>query len=127
MALIPWGIEGPFSGKVGVLVGCICKKRANYVRTRPLMYHDAKTEEQLRNRATMKTVMAFMSKAKEFTKLTLAHSAVGMTTTNVATRMNYHSVRVEGVEDVRMDYRGVRLSYGMMWGLDSALLLREGD
>ena len=78
------------------------------------MYHDAKTEEQLRNRATMKAVMAFMSKAKEFTKLTLAHSAVGMTTTNVATMLNYHKVIVEGVEDVRMDYRGVRLSNGMM-------------
>ena len=127
MALIPWGIEGPFSGKVGVLVGCICKKRANYVRTRPLMYRDAKTEEQLRNRATMKTVMAFMSKAKEFAKLTLAPSAVGMTTTNVATMLNYHKVIVEGVEDVRMDYRGVRLSNGTMWGLDSALLLREGE
>ena len=127
MALIPSGILGPFSGKVGNLVGCICKNRASYVRTRPLMYHDAKTEAQLRNRATMKTVMAFMSKAKEFAKLTLAHSALGMTTTNVATRMNYHSVRVEGVKDVRMDYRGVRLSNGMMWGLDSALLLREGD
>ena len=123
------GILGPFSGKVGNLVGCICKNRANYVRTRPLMYRDAKTAEQLRNRATMKTVMAFMSKAKEFTKFTLAlnRDVEKMTTTNVATRMNYHSVRVEGVEDVKMNYRRVRLSWGKMMGLDCALLLKEGE
>ena len=125
MAYIPFGILGDFSGKIGNIVGCICKNRSSYIRTRPMVYHDAKTAEQLRNRATMKTVMAFMSKAKVFAKCTFAQAAVGMTTTNVATKLNYHKVTVEGVEEVRMDYRRVRLSVGKMMVLDSAVVLKE--
>lgn len=125
MAEIPLGIMGPISGKIGPIVGCICRTRSNYIRTRPLCYHDAKTPEQLRNRETMKTVMAFMSKAREFARCTFGPVAKTMTTTNVATKLNFHKVRVEGNDDVRLEYSRLRLSYGKMLPLDSLVLLNE--
>lgn len=128
MALDPLGILGPFSGIVGPVVGCICKTRSNYVRTRPLSYHDAKTRAQLRNRATMREVMAFMSKAKVFAKCTFGPVATTMTTANVATKLNYHKVVVEGDDDVRLEYDKLRLSFGKMMPLDGLVMLREeGD
>lgn len=133
MAYCPQGILGPFSKRVGPVVGCICRNRSNYVRTYPLSFNDAKTPGQLLNRAKMREVMGFVSKAKEFVKFTFGRMTQNQTECNIATKINFHKVKIVGGGEsegerevrVRLEYDQLRLSHGEMMGLDSALLLRS--
>ena len=128
MAVYMQGILGPFSGRVGNVVGCICTKRSSYMRSLPMSYHDAKTDAQLRNRARMRETMAFLSVAKAFVNHTLKGLAVRQTEMNVATGWNFHKVDME--EDgsrAKMRYRELRLSKGLRSGLEGAMLLRGSE
>lgn len=128
MAIYRQGILGPFSGRVGNVVGCMCTKRSNYMRSLPMSYHDAKTDAQLRNRARMRETMAFLSVAKAFVNHTLKGLAVRQTEMNVATGWNFHKVDME--EDgsrAKMKYGELRLSKGMRSGLEGAMLLRGSE
>lgn len=135
MAFIPNGILGPFSKRLGPLVGCICNTRANYVRTRPLMYHDAKTMEQMVNRAKLKGVMAYLSVVKGFVNHTFGVVKKQLNPCNVATRLNFHQMEVEvrhrdggeAVVEAIPKYEQWRLSEGKMMPLDGALLLKVGN
>ena len=117
MAILIQGILGPFSGKVGPVVGCICRRKGFYVRSLPVQYHDAKTPAQLRNRARMRAVMEFLSVAKGFVNHTLGNKAERMTATNVATKLNFHKVEVGEDYAARIRYGEVRLSEGGLSGL----------
>lgn len=109
------------------MVGCICTRRANYMRIRPKCYHDAKTDKQLRNRAKMKAVMAFLSAAKEFVNHTMDDGVSMGSATNLATKVNFHRVEVDESFEGRPRYGELVLSEGSLLGLDSALLLRDGE
>lgn len=125
MALYTQGILGPFSGKIGNVVGCMCKRRAHYMRIRPLSYNDAKTPEQLRNRAKMKATMAFLSVAKEFVNHTMEDGVSKGCPTNLAMRLNFHKVEVDENYSGRPKFDELVLSEGNLMGLDGALLLRS--
>lgn len=135
------GVLDTPSGTVGPSVWCRGKKRNAYVRALPLGYHDAKTAAQLQNRAKMKTVMAFLSSAKEFVNHNMEHQTKNESATNRAMKMNFHHVivgtKVEGgkhggkvVADYANstpEYEELRLSEGNRFGLDSAVVLLDGN
>ena len=128
MAILLQGILGPFSGKVGPVVGCICRRKGFYVRSLPAHYHDARTPAQLRNRARMKGVMEFLSVAKVFVNHTFGGETGQMTATNVATRLNFHKVEVGEDYAARVKYGEVVLSRGALSGLaDCVCLVQRGS
>jgi hypothetical protein len=57
MAKFKQGILGPISGSLGNLVGCI-RYGVAYLRTKPVIYHDAKKPEQVAQRNRNKACVA---------------------------------------------------------------------
>ena len=128
MGILLQGILGPFSGKVGPVVGCVCRRKGFYVRSLPAHYHDARTPAQLRNRARMKGLMEFLSAAKGFVNHTFGGEAGRMTAMNVATRLNFHKVEVGEDYAARVKYGEVVLSRGVLSGLAGCVcLVRRGS
>ena len=117
MARVFKGILDNPSGSVGPTVWCKGKKRSAYVRAMPQSYRDAKTEAQMDNRAKMKAMMAFLSKAKVFVNHNMEYLTVHESATNLATKLNYQQIEMSG-EGVRPKYEKMVLSRGNRMGID---------
>ena len=120
MSVLLYGILGPFSGKVGNVVGVVGKDGSFYVRGVPLHYRDRKSVAQLRFRGRAKLMMTLLSAAKDFTNSNLDRMAERMSATNLAMKMNFGNA-VFANEDASafwIDYEKVRLSAGKTAGVD---------
>lgn len=108
------------------------------MRAKPLGYRDKKSQTQLENRARMKTIMAFLSKAKGFVNHNLDHLTKNESATNRVTKLNYNKIAfgervIEGGRNggkIVVDYLNSRplyeelvLSEGELFGLDGAMML----
>ncbi len=63
MARIEQGILGPFSGKVGEVIGSSWKG-IPYIKARPTQFHDAKTPKQLTHRMQLQAAHSFVRTIK---------------------------------------------------------------
>ncbi len=75
MSKVNQGILGSFSGQVGNIVGCV-RYGKTYMRSRPTNYHDAKSNNQLRQRSKLQIANAFLKSILPYIRIgysTFAH------------------------------------------------------
>ena len=106
------GINGPYQGKVGTVVGY--QWRGQWVvRALPREFHDAKTEKQLEQRTLFKATVAFAGRLKDILRLGFAKSAakVHKTECNYFLMVNKGCFIMDG-EALAVDYENLRVSEG---------------
>ncbi|WP_352423171.1 DUF6266 family protein [Proteiniphilum sp.] len=106
------GIQGGVSGKVGDVI-LSSWKGIEYVRSRPVKYHDAKTRVQVKQRSRFSITMEFLRTITPFLRIGFRSDTDGrMTAFNAAMSYNMkHAVKVEH-QEVMLDYRNARVSMG---------------
>jgi hypothetical protein len=117
MAKLYQGINGPFSGKVGTVVGYLYKgmpvMRARPNRTKPF------TPRELNQQARFRLMNKFLRPLNDLLNTTFAHLAVRMTGFNKAFSYNVKNA-ISGVNpDLAIDYGMVLLSRGDLPGAES--------
>ena len=112
MARLYQGINGPFSGKVGPVVGYLWKGRA-CLRAYQSQIHYPNTEPQQKQRSWFVGMVRFASAATEALRLGLRQQAEtrGMTEGNCFVTMNKQHFRREG-DEVVVDYANLQISHG---------------
>ncbi|MBP5547202.1 MAG: hypothetical protein J6X59_08020 [Bacteroidales bacterium] len=106
------GINGPYQGKVGKVVGY--QWRGQWcLRAKPREFHDAKTEKQLEQRALFKASVAFAGRLKDILRMGFQRSAlkVHKTECNYFLMVNKQCLAWDG-EALAVDYEHLRLSEG---------------
>ena len=112
MATVPYGITGPFIGRVGTVVGYMWKGR-NCMRSYVAHIRYPNTAEQQRERDWFVSMVRFASAARPALKLGMCRHAkeAGMTEGNYFVMMNKQRfAHVDG--EVIVDYSKLTLSYG---------------
>src|ERR1700681_1213279 len=114
------GINGPFSGKVGVVVGYLYKgipvMRGLPNRKKP------STPNELNQQARFRLMNKFLTPLNDLLNITFAHLAVGMTGRNKAFSYNLKNA-VKGVRpDLAIDYDMVLLSRGDLPAAESPIV-----
>ena len=120
MAIIEQGILGPFSGKVGGVIGYV-RNGVFCVRTVPAHYRDRKSAAQLRNRGRFTMVMKGLSVVRRAVTLGFGRFASAMTELNVATRVNYYRLVRDGANGMEYAWGDLVLSRGPVEGLSGLL------
>ena len=106
------GINGPYQGKVGAVVGY--QWRGQWVvRALPREFHDAKTERQMEQRALFKASVAFAGRLKDILRIGFAKSAakVHKTECNYFLMANKGCFAMDG-EALAVDFPRLRVSEG---------------
>ena len=125
MAIIEQGVLGPFSGKVGGVIGYV-RNGVFCVRSVPAHYRDRKSAAQLRNRNRMTMVMRGLSVVRRAVTLGFGRFATGMTELNVATRVNYYRLVQDGAAGMEYRWGDLVLSRGQVEGLSGLLYSVSG-
>jgi hypothetical protein len=117
MAKLYSGINGPFSGKVGTVVGYLYKgipvMRGRPKRTKPF------TPNELNQQARFRLMNNFLTPLNDVLNITFAHLAVRMTGRNKAFSYNLKNA-ITGVHpDLAIDFGMVLLSRGDLPGVES--------
>jgi hypothetical protein len=106
------GINGPYMGKIGNVVGY--QWRGMWVtRAMPAEFHDAKSERQLEQRGRFKAMVRFAARLKDILRIGLNQSAMKLhkTECNYFQMINKDRLSWNG-EDLNVDYEHLRLSEG---------------
>ncbi len=111
MAKLSQGINGPFSGKVGAVVGYTWKGIA-VMRGRPAKRTKPFTPKELNHQAKFRLMNKFLIPANGLLNVTFAHLAVGMSAFNKAFSYNVKNA-ITGIQpNLAIDYRMVLISRG---------------
>src|SRR5450432_1043883 len=115
------GINGPFSGKVGAVVGYLYKgipvMRSLPDRKKP------STPNELNQQARFRLMNHFLTNLNDILNITFAHLAIGMTGRNKAFSYNLKNA-IKGVRpDLTIDYGMVLLSRGDLPGAESPTVI----
>ena len=106
------GIQGGVSGKVGDVI-LSSWKGIEYVRSRPVKYHDAKTRVQVKQRNRFSMTMDFLRTITPFLRIGFrSHADNRMTAFNAAMSYNMKFAVKEGDQGVGLDYQNARVSMG---------------
>lgn len=119
MGKIKNGILGPVQGKVGTVVGATWNG-IGYVRTQPLSYTDAKTEDQVSQRAAFKEVTEFVQPLRNFLKVAYKRVDKNSSAYNTATKYILKNAVVKEDDDARIDYSKVLVASGTLPTLNDA-------
>jgi hypothetical protein len=119
MAKLSQGINGPFSGKVGAVVGYTWKGIA-VMRGRPSPRTKPFTPKELNHQAKFRLMNKFLIPANGLINVTFAHLAIGMSAFNKAFSYNVKNA-ITGVQpNLTIDYGMTLISRGDLPGAESA-------
>ncbi len=119
MAKLSQGINGPFSGKVGAVVGYTWKGIA-VMRGRPSQRTKPFTPKELNHQAKFRLMNKFLKPANGLLNVTFAHLAIGMSAFNKAFSYNVKNA-ITGVQpNLAIDYGMALISRGDLPGAESA-------
>jgi hypothetical protein len=116
MGTIKQGVLGPFSGKVGAVIGGIWKG-IGFMRGLSTSYADAQTDAQLAQRQKFAITMAFLKPLSEFVKTGFKAYAVHQTGLNAAMSYNVKNALTGTYPNIAVDYPNALVSRGNLAGL----------
>lgn len=113
------GILGPFSGKVGPVVGAYWKGR-NVMRIRPAHVTNPQTEDQMRVRMRLSILSTFLTPFREVLKIGMAKKMAefAITAVNAGIKMNQLST-IGNYPSMSVDPTKVQLSNGLGFNVDT--------
>ncbi len=121
MAKLSQGINGPFSGKVGAVVGYTWKGIA-VMRGRPSPRTKPFTPKELNHQAKFRLMNRFLIPANGLLNVTFAHLAIGMSAFNKAFSYNVKNA-IAGIQpNLVIDYGMALISRGDLPGAESAVV-----
>jgi hypothetical protein len=119
MAKLSQGINGPFSGKVGAVVGYTWKG-IPVMRGRPSPRTKPFTPKELNHQAKFRLMNKFLRPANNLLNVTFDHLAIGMSAFNKAFSYNVKNA-ITGVHpNLAIDYGMALISRGDLPGAESA-------
>lgn len=121
MGLYIQGAFGPFSGRVGNLIGTFWKGRA-VMRIRPASVTDANTLAQQTQRLKFKIVASFIKLQEKFVKLGFAAVDKTITPFNNALKFNITNAVTGAFPDLSLDLTKVRITKGNLENLSEPAL-----
>lgn len=123
MAKFNKGILGPFSGKVGPIIGSSWKN-TNYIKAVPKETgtKKVKTEKQLANQAKFKFFNSWLEPFYPFVTIGFANYAKNISEINAAFKINYHQALSGNNPNYEINYEKVCLSKGNLNGLTGVSL-----
>ena len=128
MAKIRKGIMGPFSGKVGPIVGSSWKNVA-YIKAAPVTNGQKRvyTAAQLANQQRFKLMNDFLDPFQPYISVGFANLAIGRTELNTAFMINFQEA-MELVDSIyQIQYNKVCLSKGKLPGLQEVAVNRDDN
>ena len=126
MARINQGILGPFSGKVGEVIGSNWKG-IPYIKARPTKYHDAKTPRQLTHRMKLQTAHGLVRSIKPLIEIGFRNVTGNQTPYNNAVSYLMKNALVGEYPEVGIDPSKVMVSQGTLAGADDCSVSTKGD
>jgi hypothetical protein len=111
MGKIKQGILGPFSGKVGTVIGSVWKGIA-YMRGIAASVANPQTVPQLTQRQKFSVVASFLQPLNEFLKIGFRSYAVNQTATNAAMSYNLANAVQGAYPNFTIDYSNALVSRG---------------
>lgn len=111
MGTISKGILGPFSGKVGPVVGSSWKG-IDYMKTMPQKKSGSSTVKQIEQQLKFSTVMKFLTPFASLLEITFKKYAVEMSGINSAFAYNYQNALTGTSPDFEIDYSTALVSRG---------------
>jgi hypothetical protein len=119
MAKLSQGVNGPFSGKVGAVVGYTWKGIA-VMRGRPSARTKPFTAKELNHQAKFRLMNKFLRPAVSLLNVTFAHLAIGMSAFNKAFSYNVKNAITGFHPNLAIDYGMALISRGDLPGAESA-------
>lgn len=113
MGSIKQGILGPFSGKVGTVIGSI-RNGKGYMRGLSTSHKDAKTKRQLAQRLKFKLVMQLVAPASDFIKIGYRNEADKQFAVNAAMSYNWKVAITGAYPSFGIDPSKLSLSHGKL-------------
>ena len=126
MARINQGILGPFSGKVGEVIGSNWKG-IPYIKARPTKYHDAKTPRQLTHRMKLQMAHGLVRSIKPLIEIGFRNVTGNQTPYNNAVSYLMKNALVGEYPEVGIDPSKVMVSQGTLAGADDCSVSIEED
>ncbi len=127
MAKIDQGILGPFSGKVGEMIGSNWKG-IPYIKARPTQFHDAKTPRQLTHRMKLQTAHGFARSIKRIIEIGFRNVTGTQTPYNNAVSYLMKNALVGEYPEVGIDPNKVVVSKGKLAGAeDCSISIKEDE
>ncbi len=113
MGKTDFGFMAGFSGRLGNLIGYRWRGRM-CVRTMPSHYRDARTPEQLQQRALFKAVVQFAARARQVLKkgMNAVSPDAQMTESNYFMRVNKRCFALQSDAQLTVDYENLLLADG---------------
>lgn len=119
-------LQGPFTGKLGNIVGCRWKD-TYYIRTRPTKVNHPNTEKQLAQRMRFVNTQEFLLPLKEFLRLGFSAYTANKSAYNAAMSFNMRNA-LEGVyPDIVVNPSKVQVSKGLLPGNVKAVVRDVGN
>ena len=125
MGKIKQGILGGFSDKVGTVIGSFWKGKS-YMRGLNQSYHDAKTQDQLAQRAKFGLMNRFVSKLSTIVEIGFKDSEHGTTANNEAVRYNLLHAITGTYPSFAVDYANVLVSMGPLPNVEAPAANDDG-
>lgn len=125
MGIYKQGILGPFSGRVGNVVGTFWKGRC-VMRIRAASYNDANTAAQQEQRLKWRLVTSFVKAHSQFIRLGFGAADQSLTPFNCALRENLKTAITGAFPDIALNPSKVVLSQGNLAPLALAEAVAEG-
>ena len=126
MGKIKQGILGGFSGKVGTVIGSFWKGKA-FMRGLTQSFHDAKTQEQLEQRAKFSLMAKFVSAIQGAAKIGFKDSENGTTAQNEAFAYNIQNAVTGSYPSYAVDYPNVAMSMGALPNVENPTATDDGS
>ena len=126
MAKIDQGILGPFSGKVGKVIGSSWKG-IPYIKARPTQFHDAKTPKQLTHRMKLQTAHGFARSIKHIIEIGFRNVTGAQTPYNNAVSYLMKNALVGEYPEVGIEPSKVMVSQGKLAGAEECSVSIEED
>lgn len=125
MGTIKQGILGGFSGKVGTVIGSFWKGKA-YMRGLTQSYHDAKTQDQLAQRAKFSLMSKFISLVQGVAAIGFKDAENGTTALNEALSYNIRNAITGTYPSFAVDYANVLVSMGPLPNVEAPAANDDG-
>lgn len=129
MGIFKKGINGPFSGKTGSVIGSKWKK-IHYMKGLPKKRTSSKvpSADQALQRQKFKLLLSFLSPVKNLLEIGLKPYLHRQTAVNAGMALNYDVLYVKEGDPLRIDFSKVNFSHGSLFtpGDESAVLTANG-
>lgn len=128
MGVFKKGINGPFSGKTGSIIGSKWKS-IHYMKGLPRVKKNREaSEDQLKQREKFKLLLDFFSPIHNLLAVGFRQSLGRQTAVNAAMKWNYDLALVEDEGRVYLDYSKVQFSHGVLFtpGAEQAKWIVDG-